>query len=273
MDHDKMDIISPNIMKKVQQKQDVNEETVFALWEWIAKHMNECEEFSDFSDCMHLMQFLDSMWAYQNFETVSVEQTFLRGGIWGALHTLETFYQSRNDKRGCQQLVHKYRDDTSFLFLEAIHAKPGIKNITLSGVCGVTTARISQMTKTAEQEGLITSQRNGREKYYYMKSMGNAVYKTLKRERSPKQNYDVNYKSLIFDNQTIEPFTKAELIKQLESNYEILAITFREKSRIDFDHRKDNYICEEKTNLLSISNNTWELPKAINLTRQPLYTK
>ena len=285
MNISKKDIISPNILKKIQTGQEVNEETVSALWDWIASNLDKYEEIENFNECLRLLERMDGMWMYQACCGLSAPQNFLLGGVWGSLRVLKSFFQKKREQQNCHLLGKKYGEDTSFLFLNAIYTHPGIKNQTLAQLCSVSPARISQMASTAASDGLITSQRIGREKYYYLKTMGTNVYEAAKQERKSKHTRcskvteKTIYKYILFDNQMDDSTERLrDFIERANWNpdrYGIqIAIAFQEKPYAGFEQRKDDYICkDEKMDLTDVCNNFCKLPKEINSIKQPLYTK
>lgn len=278
MDNVKINNISKGILKKIKTERSITEEQIYALWDGIVEVLEKGGNFEDASEAARLLERMNDVWMYQKFKASSASEDFLYGSIWGSMNILSGFLKKKKEQHDCRVLVQKYKDDTSCLFLNAILKKPGIKNSALAQICYVTPSRISQMTQTAIEDGLITAQKVGREKYYYLKTKGNDVYKAILEEKKPVYKSKINYSMIVFNNQMEDAGRKFRMVTEMLGSDPDkcligVAVAFQEKEhRINVGREGSTGICKGEMKCLSDNYiNSWELLKEINLTKQSSY--
>ena len=77
-----------------------------------------------------------------------------------------------------------------------------MQNKELAKLCNVTPARISQIAGEAVKEGLVSARTLGKEKRYYIRTMGEGVYNIVQKRReqelvNPKPS---DYRMMLFTN-------------------------------------------------------------------------
>lgn len=278
MENVKINNISKGILKRIKTERSITEEQIYALFDGIVEVMEKGGDFEDASEAAQLLERMNDVWMYQKFKSSSASEDFLYGSIWGSMSILSSFWKKKKEQQDCRLLVQKYKDDTSCLFLNAILKKPGIKNSALAQICYVTPSRISQMTQVAMEDGLITSQKVGREKYYYLKTKGNDVYKAILEEKKPVYKGKRNYSMIVLNNQMEDAGLKFRMLTEMLGSDPDkcligVAVAFQEKEhRINVGREGSKGICKSEIKYLSNNyTNSWDLLKEINLTKQLSY--
>lgn len=268
--------ISRNILKRLASGKEPTEEQVYALWEGTIRVIKGEDTFQYSGEAARLADQMNEKWVYQ-IDMGSGTADFTAGSIWGSMNMLKLYSQKQQEDIQCKALSQKYSDKTSYLFLNVLYTRPGVKNNILAQVCSVTPSRISQITRNAMEDGLITFQKSGREKYYYLKDRGKIVYKTISEEKQPKYpQVDVKspYKHIVYSNET-KDFVRnlGNLFEKLNADrFEVqIGITAISEYRADIIMGGNRAICS-KTNYLSNNyESSWNLQVGTNTIKQPLY--
>lgn len=167
-----------DILKKINGHKKLDDEMLFCMINMIAEVYADDREIDE-QQYHQLLVKLDKSWIYQQFEDVPSEQSFLAGGIWGCLRMMESIRRKKETEQKGKELAIKYETGTMHQVLQAIYNIPGLQNKELAEMCEVTPARISQITNNALLDGLITARSMGKEKSYYIRNLGEKVYKEI----------------------------------------------------------------------------------------------
>lgn len=180
--------IFQKVMQCFDEKEDIKDEMLFHILDILSEQFVESRDDSKWDCYGQLLDQLNKIWQYKQFEEISAEQSYLFGAIWGGLSMLSSIKKKKVNSQKCHTLAEKYKSNSSYVFLRSILNKPGIQNKELSNLCGVTAARISQIATDALEDGLISVQAFGKEKSYYMRTMGESVYDIIQKNRVPATN-------------------------------------------------------------------------------------
>lgn len=263
--------IFDEIMRRFYQKEAIEDEMFFYIAEIMAERFVESREDSEWQCYEPLLTKLNKIWQYRQCEELSSEQSYLYGGIWGCLSMLSYIKKKKETSEKCHVLAKKYVSGTSFVFLNSIYNNPGVQNKKLAELCNVTPARISQITNEALQEGVISVRVFGKEKSYYMRTLGESVFGIIWEQKDKlAQNANLfDYKVLEFSNEDND-FVKRIMVLNLmdEMGYggiKAVAVAYKENEKISsentFDSRigKENNLCIQKTSNLNRNYvNFWE---------------
>lgn len=182
------------------QKSAINDELVFSLLDNLSDWFVESRDDSGWQFYEHFLDKFNKIWQYGRCKDLSPEQSYLYGGIWGGLSMLSYIKEKKESSQKCHTLARKYRTGTTYSFLNSIYKTPGMQNKELAETCNVSTARISQIANEALQEGLISSRTFGKEKSYYIRTMGESVHDIAVRQNLKQymNNEALNYDTFLF---------------------------------------------------------------------------
>ena len=96
---------------------------------------------------------------------------------------MDSIRRKKETEQKGKELAIKYETGTMHQVLQAIYNIPGLHNKELAEMCEVTPARISQITNNALLDGLVTARSMGKAKSYYIRNLGEKVYKEIVGER------------------------------------------------------------------------------------------
>lgn len=193
--------IFEDILKKIDNSKKLEDEILFFMIDRVTEIFVEERKLEE-RQYQRLLGRLDKIWMYKSFESMTQEQSFIYGGIWGCLRMVESLKKKEDSNRKGNQVALKYEAGTMFQVLQSIYDVPGVQNKELAEICNVTTARISQITNSALMDGLITAQPMGKEKSYYIKKYGGNVYKKIceKKRRLALKGCIPDYKYICLKN-------------------------------------------------------------------------
>ena len=229
------------------------------------------------------MDKLSKVWQYKMFDQITSEQSYLYGGIWGCLKMLSFIKEKKIQSQKSYSVATKYEKDTKYIFLESVYNNPGIQNRKLACICDVSKARISQIVNEAVSDGLISVQEFGKEKCYFMRTLGENVYKIVHRQKNNlEENYRLlDYKMISFSNNENDFLTKYRQVNSIlgklsQNNKVVVAIAFAKKqddivSNSIFElkqEREDNLWMREKISLNRNCINSWNLQKEADMINQ-----
>ncbi len=148
------------------------------------------------SDYRQISARVEKKWQYRELEDLSLGEAFLYGSLWGGIK-IEDLYEDRvRQQESMEKLVSVYAPK-QWLF-RAIYYNPGIRHKDLAKKGNQSPSQLSQLMTSVEREGLITYNRVGREKYYYLQKRGDQLYKLLKERQASEAFKQKREKTIIF---------------------------------------------------------------------------
>lgn len=175
-------------------KRRVDEEQTDIFYEGILDQLDD-QEKETAKEYQELAGKLHEMWNYKDFEEMSEEEMFLCGGLLGGVKMLELAARRRDQHQAVSELVQVYEGKR--WFLEAISNYPGIRHKDLAERGCQSPSQLSQFIVKAVKEGVVTYNRVGREKYYFLGKRGELVYEEIKKKQDSRQK---DFTKLTFKN-------------------------------------------------------------------------
>lgn len=277
----------PEIVQKIihrfYQKEEVDDEMLFWLLDYIAKTLVEDQDDTQFQFCEYLQVKLNRIWQYGQYKQMTTQQSYLYGGAWGALKVLEFIRDERIRSQEKYALATQYEKETRYTFLSSLYNNPGLQNKDLAQICGVTSARISQIANEALSDRVISVQEFGNEKCYFLRNMGECIYEYIhkQKERLSRNHKVFNYKMMAFSNEEIDFEAEIRKInltlgKLSRNNRVFVAIAFAPKpDDIDLksihgwiQERNDDLWLEGMNSLSANYGNFWKLQKGVDMINQ-----
>lgn len=198
----KLENLCHDILLQWSKKYGMDEEQSYLLAESIFDMLSHSEREPGV-DYQKLSEKLNETWQYRNFDGLSQEKIFLCGSLWGMIQVLESGMRREKQDREVKKLARFYKGKV--WFLEAVSQNPGIRHKDLAGKGKQTPSQLSQFVAVAVRDDLVTYNRVGREKYYYLQKLGKQVYEEIIRQRSHEQKiaYRFPYKSIRKTNEEV----------------------------------------------------------------------
>ena len=168
--------ICRSILDRLNNGRQMDEDSVHIFFEGIVDKLQSMDG-KEPPEYQKLVAKMDEMWQYRQLEEISPELIFLCGGLWGGAKVLKLCRKREKQQISLDLLVRKYKSE-EWIF-RVLSENPGIKHKDLAEKGRVSISRLSQLTATMQREGLITYNRVGREKYYYLRPEGEKVYDRL----------------------------------------------------------------------------------------------
>lgn len=195
--------IFQEIRERFCQKKDIEDEMVFYILDKMSERFVESHDDTEWQCYEHFLDKLNKIWQYKQFDGLSSEQSYLYGGIWGGLSMLAYIKRKKTASQKCHTLASKYGKDSAYLFLNSVYKTPGVQNKELAKLCNETPAKVSQIASEAVKEGLVSTRTLGKEKCYYIRTMGEGVYNIVQKRReqvlvNPKPS---DFKMVLFTNE------------------------------------------------------------------------
>lgn len=271
--------------EQIYKRMSIQEEFVYTMFEIIANRFIEGSENTYLDESKYLFEALESVWHYGQINELLPDQSFLYGSIWGCLNMLSVIDKKKKASQKSYNLAEKYKEDTSYQFVRSIYNHPGIQNKELAKACKVTPARISQIAHTAITDGMVTFHYVGKNKYYYLKTLGDNVYEIIKKKKKEIIPSDIsnNYYVIFFNRKDINFNDKWNAfypkLDNLINNNDLvcIAVAFGDYNQnIQFieanKNERDNVLWEKQTKYLNNnSENFWQILKGRGMTRQNTY--
>lgn len=226
-------------------KRRVNEEQADIFYEGILDQMDSQEKETS-QEYQELTRKLHEMWHYKDFEKMSAEEKFLCGGLWGGMKVLELSVRRRDQQQAVSELVQAYGRKT--WFFEAIANHPGIRHKDLAERGKQSPSQLSQFISKAVKEGVVTYNRVGREKYYFLGKRGELVYEEIKRKQDSM-------------NKEREKFTVSRALRlnnQSESQQAGYFASFRLYGNSTDWLRTGERLYTNQTNMVHVKNPMWK---------------
>ncbi len=169
-----------DLLQRWRKKGAMDEEQSYLFAESIFEMLSDPESEPG-EDYRKLSQRLNEVWQYRNLGGFSPEEAFLYGSLWGMVQVLETGRRRERQDREVKRLARSYRG--KMRILEAIFQNPGIRHKDLAVKGGQSPSQLSQLIAAAVRDDLVTYNRVGREKYYYLQRPGRQVYEEMARQK------------------------------------------------------------------------------------------
>lgn len=268
--------IFQKVIQCFDEKEDIRDETLFYIVDILSERFVESRDDSEWQCYDNMLDYLNKVWQYKQFSEISAEQSYLYGAIWGGLRMLSSIKEKKTVSQKCHTLAEKYKPKSSYIFLHSILNRPGIQNKKLAELCEVTAARISQIATDALGDGLISVQAFGKEKSYYIRTMGKSVHDIIQKNSMPVKNVlgTLDCKVITFSNEVkVSPMPyqyKNEAIEAVEyyNFFKLLNMLNALKKE------RTNTLCiQEKESLPINFRNSWKLQREAGTINQLLSMK
>lgn len=183
------------ILECIKKGRAIEEEQAFVFLDGIVDVLTNPEAEGFENELEALAVHVKESWQYGDVERMSGEQAFLCGGLWAGEQIIEKSRNRKQESRMIFDLARKYENNV--WILKAIDRKPGIRHKELAAYGKVSPSRLSQFIANITSDGLLTYNRSGREKYYYLQKRGEQVYGEIKRrERRVAAHQSLTYKAI-----------------------------------------------------------------------------
>lgn len=187
MKHTRLANICRDILTRWDEKKSVDEEQVYIFCDGIVDMINDLAAESE-PDYKKVSAKLQEMWQYKDFEEMSAEEIFLCGGLWCGMQISGMSTKQRRQQKTIDELACVYESEQ--WFFKAIYKQPGIRHKDLAEQGDQSVSQLSQFVAKVYEEGLITYNHVGREKYYYLEKRGEMVYKAIQKKRESRYSTD-----------------------------------------------------------------------------------
>lgn len=177
----RLENICESLVTLFQKDKRIDEEQVYTFFEGAVDYLDGDTSGNKTAGLDNLAACVQRKWQYREIEKMSPEQVFLCGSIWGGTRLLGVKRERKEKLFEIDRLKNQYSGQ--YELFHAIAVNPGIRHKELAGRCGKSISSLSQFAVGAMREGLIECSRVGREKYYYLRPLGEQVYEKLKKER------------------------------------------------------------------------------------------
>ena len=271
------------VIQRFYQKKDIDDEMLFWILDYMSELFVESRDDTEWQCYERLLDKLNKVWQYKMYEQITTEQSYLYGGIWGSLKMLSFIKDKKTKSQKKYVLATQYEKEAKYAFLSSIYNNPGLQNKKLAEICDVTTARISQIANDALNDGLISVQEFGKEKCYFIRTLGESVYEIVHKQKDKlsKSYKMLDYKMIAFSNTETDFWVKimqinSALGKLSQNNNVVIAVAFTPKQvdieSKDFyelkDERKSNLWLQEMNSLHGDYMNFWNLQKEVDMINQ-----
>lgn len=208
--------ICQDILSRWREKKEIDEEQSYIFMDGILDVFSNPEEETG-ADYRKVSEELNEMWQYRDFGSLSVEEVFLCGSLWGGIKMAELNRKRLRQQSTIKELSRAYAN--KLWFFEAISYEPGIRHKDLAQKGGQSTSQLSQFVAGVVKEGLITYNRIGREKYYYLQKRGELVYAELKKQHDLEYQNQMKMAAGINDEISIDTVSQ-----RIRANIQLLSL-------------------------------------------------
>ena len=179
------------LMGMFRRGSSVDEGQVHAFWEGVFDYLEEEEYGEPPAELNELSDILQKKLLYGGVEQMTPEQAFLYGGIWGGVRLLDIRKNHRRRRLKIHKLKKRYED--YYDFFSIIDINPGIRHKDLAERLGKSVSQLSQLADRIDRDDLIYCDYMGREKYYYLSSLGKQLYTEIKKEKVQRMYHRMWY--------------------------------------------------------------------------------
>ena len=275
--------IFQEVIQRFYQKKDINDEMLFWILDYMSELFVESRDDLEWQCYERLLNKLNKVWQYKMFDQITTEQSYLYGGIWGCLSMLSFIKRKKSESQKSHELAVQYEKDAKYDFLSSIYNNPGLQNRKLADICDVTPARISQIASEALKDGLISVQEFGKEKCYFIRTLGECVYEIVHKQKDKlvESFKMLDYKMVAFSNEDNDFWIKLMQINSMlgklsQHNKVVVAVAFSKKqeeiqSKKIYElkeERKNNLWEKEMNSLYGGYMNSWNLQKEVGMINQ-----
>lgn len=176
--------ISKGILQLICNKKHLDEEMVHIYIEGLVDALEDQADKLP-TPCIKLMENIEEIWDFRQFEEISKEEAFLFGSIWGTSKLMKKKIARTKRRSDLSDLVHSYIK-YKWIFKE-ISAKPGIMHKELAHKGGMSASLLTQTLSGMIQNQFITYNHLGREKHYYLLETGEKLYQNMEDEETQKE--------------------------------------------------------------------------------------
>lgn len=133
-----------------------------------------------------MKNMLYEVWQYREWETMSPEQAFLYGQLYGSVKLFDDREESRQETLWIDSLASKYKDSDLF---HLVKGEPGIRHKDLAQKMNISAGRLSQILHDEEMDDLFCCRTLGREKHYFLSPRGELLFQKLDGQRKEAETH------------------------------------------------------------------------------------
>ena len=182
MNLSKLENICRGLLLRIRNKEKyLDREKVENFLEQIILLLDEniIEDLPD--DYKKLYSQINEQWYYKKFDQISLEESFLLGGVWAAQELVEKKYQMQKENRTLEKLKSKYMRFQPIF--RTVIENPGVQHKDLARMVEKSTSELSQIMAKIDGDNLIVYSRAGREKHYYISDKGKRLCDQIQQEK------------------------------------------------------------------------------------------
>lgn len=169
--------ICRRFLKYWDERKQLGAEEVGIFFEGMVDYMDSPDEKKYPSQFISFSEKVNEAWHYKEFENLSKENNFLYGSVWGAIQVNKVRQRRKKEMELQVSLYQRYKEYT--WFFKAITASPGIRHCDLAKKNEMSASSLSQLVSRMMKDEIITFNRIGREKYYFLQPRGEAICKKI----------------------------------------------------------------------------------------------
>lgn len=246
MVHDKFSEVIDSVHAALFSKKKLRQNLIFHLMDVLTENERSPKETPDAETYQAIQDRLEEVWQYREWESMTAEQAFLYGQLYGCVKFCSYEEKANQDQKWMNVLVSKYKKERRGLF-QAISDTPGIRHKELSEKTGYKISYLSQIMNEKSMQELVECCFSGREKYYFLRPQGKLLLSKMEEQ---------DRKEWLGHWQSPSHASKAELVRIPEnSNNEYVLVSGKSNMRAEIFDVKSRMVAEYIKEFININYN------------------
>lgn len=196
MVRDKFSEVIDSIHTALFSKKKLRQNLIFHFMEVLAENERTPIGNADTETYQKVQHRLEEVWQYREWESMSAEQAFLYGQLYGCVKLCSYEKKADEDQKLLDTLVSQYKGRRRGLF-QAISDTPGIRHKELSEKTGYQISRLSQIMNEKNMQELVECCVSGREKYYFLRPKGKLLLSKMKEQGRKEKEWLGHWQSTL----------------------------------------------------------------------------
>jgi len=165
------------ISECIREQKEIPNPLIFQLTEVLLRVIRNKEDVQLTQVLADLIDETDAFWRQVDKTGLSGEFVFNVGRIFTLTTMIKKYYESVSSYYSPIELADKYKN--RYQLFKNISNNPGITHHDLANKIDLSESRLSQLMVSLHSDGLVSSRKIGRNKYYYLSHLGETVLETI----------------------------------------------------------------------------------------------
>ena len=180
------DLLFKQMLFCLRERKDIPNPLIYQFSELIIKMIRNQEEIHLTQNLADLIDKTDAFWRQADKTRLDGEVVFNVGRVFSLTTIMKKYFESESSYYSPIEFANKY--SKRLKLFKKIQESPGIIHKELANYSNMSESALSQLMVSLHGDGIITSRKVGRNKFYYLTKLGVTILEEMETQQRPLNN-------------------------------------------------------------------------------------